>query len=255
LLPKLLIFLPTYNEARNLRELVAALRRFRPEAHLLILDDASPDGTGAIADELARSLLDVAVIHRSGKLGLGSAHIQGMDHAVAGGYDVLVTMDCDFTHRPEDVGLLVGALASRRLDLVIGSRYRHPEGIKDWPMWRRAITRTAHLLTRTLLGIRYDATNAFRAYDVATLRRVPYREIRANGYSFMFEMVLACVVAGLRIDEVPVQLPIRQSGESKISRAEVAKAIWSLGRLSLARAPARLSQLIPAKKKSSDDVR
>jgi dolichol-phosphate mannosyltransferase len=248
---KVLIFLPTYNEARNLGELVGALRRYQPDAQLLILDDASPDGTGEIADELARTLPRIEVIHRTGKLGLGSAHVMGMDRAIAGGYDVLVTMDCDFTHRPEDVGLLVEALAARRLELVIGSRYQHPDGVRDWLIWRRAITRTAHLLTRTLLGIRYDATNAFRAYDVRALGRVPYREIRADGYSFMFEMVFACVAAGLRIDEVPVQLPIRQSGESKISRAEVAKAIVSLGRLSLARFAAQVSR---AKKRSTNDV-
>jgi dolichol-phosphate mannosyltransferase len=235
-----LVFLPTYNEANNLPPLVRDLRRLYPDAHLLVMDDNSPDGTGQIADDLARQHPDhVRVIHRPGKLGLGSAHVLGMDYAVEHAYRTLVTMDCDYTHRPEDVGALLQAVTERSLEFVIGSRYHHPEGIADWPWTRRAITRTAHLLTRSLLGIRYDATNAFRAYSVAALRRVDYHSIRSNGYSFMFEMVHCCVRAGLKIEEVPVQMPIRQAGESKISRVEVARAILALARLSVARVTSR----------------
>jgi dolichol-phosphate mannosyltransferase len=246
--------LPTYNEVSNLPRLVGDLRRLYPDAHLLIVDDNSPDGTGPAADELERTHpAHVRVIHRAGKLGLGSAHVLGMDHAVEHGYRTFVTMDCDYTHRPEDVGLLVKALNERQLDLVIGSRYEHPNGIADWTLLRRAITRTAHLLTRSLLGFRYDATNAFRAYRTAALQRVDYRGIRSDGYSFMFEMVHRCVGAGFGIGEIPVQLSLRQAGESKISRAEIGKAIVALGRLSAARAAARFGGHGPAP--SKDDRR
>lgn len=232
---RILIALPTYNEARNLRALVERLRAEVPAAHLLVVDDASPDGTGAIADELAASIPELKVRHRSGKLGLGTAHVLAMDAAVEGGYRLLVTMDCDFTHKPEDVRRLIAVTDETGADLVIGSRYAHPNGIATWSIWRRAVTRTAHLLTRVLLGIPHDATNAFRVFQVEALRRVPYAAVHGDGYSFMFEMVFACMAAGLRVVEVPVELPIRQAGESKISRAEILKAIAALFRLSGAR--------------------
>jgi dolichol-phosphate mannosyltransferase len=232
----LLIFVPTYNEASNLPRLVGDLRRLYPDADVLIVDDNSPDGTGDIADQLAIDHpAHVKVLHRTGKLGLGSAHVLGMNHAVEHGYRVLLTMDCDYTHRPEDIALLVKTLDDHHLDLVIGSRYAHPDGIADWTLARRMITRTAHLATRVLLGFSYDATNAFRAYDTAGLKRVDYNSIRSDGYSFMFEMVNCCVRAGLTIDQVPVQLPLRRAGESKISQREVVKALLALGRLSIAR--------------------
>lgn len=249
--PETVIVLPTYNEVRNLGQLVPDLRTQCPNADILIIDDGSPDGTGALADELARTIPGVRVIHRSGKLGLGSAHVRGMDEALAGGYRILVTMDCDYTHRPQDVPLLIAALKDKGVDMVIGSRYHHPEGIITWPLWRRAVTRTAHLFTRFLLGIPFDATNAFRAYSTAALRRVPYQAIQGDGYSFMFEMVFACMEVGLRVDQVPVVLPIRQAGESKISRMEVAKAVSALGRLSLARV-GRLRQT-PAARTAEDN--
>ena len=235
-MPDTLIVVPTFNEAGNLARLVGDLRRNVPDARVLVIDDDSPDGTGRIADELAKADDHVSVEHRARKSGLGSAHVLGMERALSTGAEVLVTMDCDYTHKPEDVPTLLARLAVGDVDLVIGSRWQHPEGISDWPLSRRLITRTAHFMTTHLLGIRFDATNAFRAYRTQALRSVPFKDVRAEGYSFMFEMVFACLAAGLRIVEVPVQLPIRQAGESKISKAEIAKAVLSLGRLSLARA-------------------
>ena len=231
-----LIVLPTYCEARNIGRLLRDLARLQPDADLLVVDDGSPDGTGAVAEEAARELPRVTVLQRGGKLGLGTAHVAGMDRALAGPYDVLVTMDCDYTHRPEDVSRLVAALRERGADLVIGSRYEDASSIRDWPLWRRGVTRTAHFLTQHLLGMPFDATNAFRAYRTTALARVPYKSIRGDGYSFMFEMVYACVGAGLVIEQVSVELPLRQAGESKISRVEIARAIVALGRLTSARA-------------------
>jgi dolichol-phosphate mannosyltransferase len=204
-----------------------------PGAHLLVIDDGSPDGTGSIVDEIARTKPVVRIIHRPRKMGLGSAHVLGMDKAIEGNYRVLVTMDCDYTHRPEDVPRLVAGLDQNGgIDLVIGSRYHHPFGITSWPFWRRVVTRTAHTLTRALLDIPWDATNAFRAYRVDALRKVRFHEIKGEGFSFMFEMVYTCMVDGLRIDHVPVVLPIRRSGKSKISRKEVGRAVAALARLS-----------------------
>lgn len=235
-----LIALPTYNEVRNIGRLVDDLRREVPDADLLIIDDGSPDGTGAAAEAAAARHERVHVVHRAGKLGLGTAHVLAMERALAHPYRVLVTMDCDYTHRPEDVGRLIHALEG--YDFVVGTRYEHPQGISDWPIWRRAVTRTAHLLTRTLLGLPFDATNAFRAYRVESLAAVPFRDVHGDGYSFMFEMVYICRLAGLRMTQIPVQLPIRQAGRSKISRKEVAKAVAALGRLTLHRAKRELGE-------------
>jgi len=229
-----LIALPTYDEAENVEPMIRELRACDAKTHILVVDDDSPDGTGRIADRLASEISGVTVVHRARKSGLGSAHQRAMDIAVERGYRVLVTMDVDFTHRPEDVARLVSALDEGGLDLAVGSRYlKH--GIDTWPLWRRAISRTAHLATRLCLGIRHDATNAFRAFRVDALRRVAYRDVKGDGYSFMFELVFACTRAGLAIGEVPVDMPFRRAGESKISRREVAKALVALFRLTLSR--------------------
>jgi glycosyltransferase involved in cell wall biosynthesis len=235
--------LPTYNEAGNIARLVADLRRVDPSLHLLIVDDNSPDGTGGIADDLVRATENVAVLHRPGKLGLGSAHVAGLDRAVDGGYQTVVTMDCDYTHLPADVPKLLEALESQQADVAAGSRYGHAAGVRDWPVWRQMITKTAHFCTVNLLGIPFDATSAFRAYRTSALKRVPYRTIRGDGYSFIFEMLFTCVQEGLRIAEVPMEMPIRQAGQSKISRIEIVRALVTLMRLSSARAARQLKLL------------
>lgn len=230
-----LILLPTYNEAGNLACLVRDLRDLNAHWQILIVDDASPDGTGAIADALAREISYVEVMHRKGKLGLGSAHQCAMDKAIAAGCQVLVTMDVDYTHRPEDVGRLLYALENGPLDVVVGSRYGSVNGIRAWPLWRRVISRSAHLSTKYLLGIPVDATSAFRAYRVDALARTPYREVRGDGYAFMFEMLMACMRCGLKVGDVGVEMPFRNEGESKISRAEIFRGLTTLARLTLKR--------------------
>lgn len=229
--PDTLVVLPTYDEAANLARLVDELRACDPRLDLLIVDDASPDGTGRIADELAARLPRIEVVHRAGKLGLGSAHILGMRRADTRGYRTVVTMDCDYTHLPRDVARLVAALDGERADLAVGSRYVDSGSMADWPLPRRIITRTAHFCTRRLLGIPGDATSGFRAYRVEALRRVPYADVRGDGYSFIFELLFVCLGAGLKVIEVPVRTPIRQAGESKISRLEIVRAVATLARL------------------------
>jgi glycosyltransferase involved in cell wall biosynthesis len=241
-----LIVLPTYNEAGNIGRLIADLRRADPLTHLLVIDDNSPDGTGRIADEAAATTPGVKVVHRSGKLGLGTAHVLGIDHAIAGGYQTLVTMDCDYTHNPADVPRVIAALAAEQADVAVGSRYAHQDGVPDWPLWRKVVTRTAHVCTKYMLGIPADATSAFRAYRVSSLARVPYREIKGDGYSFIFELLFSCMMADLVVAEVPCQFPIRQAGKSKISRIEVLRAIKALGRLSATRAAVQLKKLTRA---------
>lgn len=223
--------LPTYDEAGNLERLLREMRGLYPHARLMVIDDASPDGTGAVADRVAAELPGIEVVHRSGKLGLGSAHILGLDRAVELGCRYVATMDCDFTHRPEDLRLLLESLEQRQADLAVGSRYVDPASMADWPLQRRLITRTAHALTRYLLGIPGDATSGFRLYRTAALRRVPYRQVKSEGYSFIFELLFACLREGLAVVEVPVLTPIRQAGESKISRLEILRAVETLLRL------------------------
>jgi dolichol-phosphate mannosyltransferase len=240
---KILIVLPTYNEASNLGRLVGDLRRECPEADLLVVDDNSPDGTGDVADQLAATMPGIHVFHRPGKLGLGSAHIMGLDRAVYGGYDIAVTMDCDYTHKPSDVPRLLAALEGEHADVAAGSRYNHADGVSDWPMWRVAISRTAHFCTKHVLGVPHDATSAFRAYRTEALRRVPYQLIRGNGYAFVFEMIFHCVQIGLKIAEVPMQMPIRQAGQSKISRMEIVRAVVTMARLASTRAETQVKLL------------
>lgn len=234
MLERNLIVIPTYNEAQNVERLVREIRQI-DDSDILVVDDNSPDGTGEIADALARQEPGVSVMHRPGKLGLGSAHIRGMERAAQQGYATVLTMDCDFTHPPEYIPKLRRALFERGADLVVGSRYLREDGIADWALWRRAVTRTADILTSVLLGLRFDATNALRIYRVAALDLEEIRAIRADGYSFMFEVLFDCQRNGMKIEQIPVHLPLREAGKSKISRIEVLKAIRGLLRLSLVR--------------------
>lgn len=226
-----LAVLPTYNEAGNILRLTRDLRSCVPAMDVFIVDDNSPDGTGALADEAARALERVAVLHRPAKLGLGSAHLTGMRRALEGGYDVVLTMDCDYTHPPQEVPRLLAALEERRADIAVGSRYIDSDAIDDWPLSRRIISRCAHLCTKHVLSLPGDATTAFRAYRVSALRRVPFEDVRGDGYSFIFELLHLCVRAGFKLVEVPVRAPVRQAGVSKISRIEIVRAVKTVVRL------------------------
>jgi dolichol-phosphate mannosyltransferase len=217
--------------------LIQKIESCDPESEILIVDDASPDGTGLRADEIKKSRSGFHVIHRSGKLGIGSAHVAGLNYAVKQGFDTAITMDCDFTHRPEFLPVLRSALAEKSADIVIGSRYLQSGSIRDWPFVRRVITRTAHFMTYFLLGLSYDCTNALRCYRLSRIPMATVNAITTNGYAFMVEFIFVCHRAGLSIDQIPVDLPVRNFGVSKISKAEVLKAIGRLFVLATQRLP------------------
>jgi dolichol-phosphate mannosyltransferase len=228
------VALPTYNEAENLPDIAPAIT-----AHgyrLLIIDDGSPDGTGAIADRLASGSRAVGVLHRPNKDGLGPAYAAGFDRALTEGADIVVEMDADFSHDPADLPRLIAAIDDGA-DLAIGSRYVPGGSTPDWPLLRRLISRGGNLYARIMLGIpTRDATAGFRAFRAEALRRLPYRDAEASGYGFQVEMAWRAHQLGLRIAEVPISFRDRTRGQSKMGLRIVAEAmrlvtVWGIGRI------------------------
>lgn len=228
------IVVPTYNERENLPELEKALRREVPEAHLLIVDDGSPDGTGQIADELARARPgEVHVLHRAGKLGLGTAYVAGFRRALDLGYERIVQMDCDFSHAPSAVpGLLEALEVGGGADLVLGSRYVAGGGTVNWGVLRKVISRGGSAYARAVLGVRYrDLTGGFKAWRRDALAAIPLEKVSAQGYCFQIEMTLRAHRQGRRIREVPITFVDRRVGKSKMSKKIVLEAVvrcWEL---------------------------
>jgi dolichol-phosphate mannosyltransferase len=232
---KILIFVPTYNERENAPEMVRQLLALPLDADLLFLDDNSPDGTGILLDELAAANSRLRVIHRFGRQGVGSAHTAGINWAYEHGYDILVTMDCDFTHSPDDIPPMLAAAAAGA-DLVVASRYLQPNSLPGWNLLRRLLTNLGHLLTRTFLGMTYDASGALRVYDLRRIPKAAFALVRARGYAFFFESLFVLHCNKLKIAEVPIRLPARTYGHSKMSFREAlrsARQVVSLGVASL----------------------
>lgn len=224
------IVIPTYNELENIGLLITGIQDLPIAAEIIIVDDNSPDGTGQLADELASLHPNVRVVHRVGKLGLGTAHLTGMRTALSLGAQRVVTMDADFSHHPRYLPALFGALD--RFDLVIGSRYVAGGGTLYCTAPRRALSRAANLFARTVLSLKAsDATAGFRGYHRVVLESIPLDRIVSNGYSFLIEMLYLCQRQGWRIGEVPILFENRQRGASKISRAEIARACQTVIRL------------------------
>ena len=226
---KRLIFVPTYNERDNVEPMVRELLALDLDADLLFLDDGSPDGTGVILDELAAGIESLSVIHRTGKLGIGTAHQRGIRYAYAHDYDELVTLDCDFTHKPADILKLLDAL--RGHDLATGSRYMNPGSLPNWNLLRRSLTGVGHFLTRRLLSIKYDATGALRAYDLRRIHPGIFDKVEAGGYGFFFESMFVLTRAGYTVGEFPIVLPARTYGTSKMSLTETVRSGTQLMRL------------------------
>ncbi len=220
-----LVTLATYNERDNLPELVRAIFDVAPQVHVLVIDDNSPDGTGQLADELSAADPRVRVLHRAGKLGLGTASIAGMTYAIERGYDFMLNMDADFSHHPRYIpGLLAGMTD---YDVMIGSRYVPGGGVPGWPLKRRLMSKAINTYARLLLRLpARDTSGAFRCYRVASLRQIDFTRVISRGYSFQEEMLYWCRRGGCRIGETPIVFEDRRHGASKINRTEALAALW-----------------------------
>jgi dolichol-phosphate mannosyltransferase len=228
------VIVPTYNERDNIGPLVEALVALPVVDRVIVVDDASPDGTGAIADELAQRHPQLEVIHRAGKLGLGTAYVAGIQRALTRPVDGVLTMDADFSHHPRYIPALVAESGDH--DLVIGSRYVPGGGTLNWGPGRRCLSWTANFVARSALGLSAgDCTAGFRCYQRELIARIDLDAIRSNGYSFLVEMLYRCQQAGCRVGEVPILFENRRLGASKISRGEIVKAVMTVLRLSLER--------------------
>jgi glycosyltransferase involved in cell wall biosynthesis len=226
-----LVIVPTYNEKENISRLVTRLRALAGDVHVLVVDDNSPDGTGAIADGLADSDAGVFVLHRAGKLGLGTAYKAGFAFGLEQGYGLLCTMDADFSHSPESLPALL-AKARNGYDLVVGSRYVPGGAVEGWPTSRKILSYGANWLAHLVLGVSIrDCTAGFRCYQRQVLERVDLDAIFSSGYSFLIEMAFHVQRAGFRCGEVPITFVNRTVGDSKISKTEIYKAFYTLLRL------------------------
>jgi dolichol-phosphate mannosyltransferase len=220
-----LVVLPTYNEAENIDDVLTRLRRAVPDAHVLVVDDHSPDGTADRADKLALELGNIEVLRRPAKAGLGSAYRAGFRIGLARGYDALVEMDSDLSHEPEALPMLLAAVEDGA-DLAIGSRYVPGGRIPDWPWPRRAISRFGNLYARALLGVSvHDATAGFRVYSRRALERLDLDAVRADGYGFQVEMVYLVEHDDGRVVERPIEFRDRTLGHSKMSSRIVVEAL------------------------------
>jgi len=235
--PGAVVCLPTYNERENLEAMLRALGD--KDLHVLVVDDNSPDGTGELADKLAEELDYVSVLHRPGKEGLGPAYLAGFRRALAEGAELVLEMDCDFSHNPADVPRLVAAAADA--DLVLGSRYVEGGGVRNWGLLRRIISAGGSWYARVLLGAPvHDLTGGFKCYRRAVLEAIDLDAIHSKGYAFQIETTYRALRAGFRVVEVPITFVDREAGGSKMSKAIVAEAIWKVPLLRLAAVAGRL---------------
>lgn len=222
------VMLATYNEASNVRPIYDQIRAYLPDAAVLFVDDNSPDGTGAVIDGLCRTDSRIHVIHRPRKLGIGSAHREGMAWAYSQGIRYLVTMDSDMAHSPDYIGQFLAA--ARDADVVVGTRFSERRSLQGWSIGRKILTHAGHWLTHWLLAIPYDATGAFRCYDLQRVPRAFLDCVASNSYSFFFESMHVLCVNGYRIREIPIQLPARTYGTSKMRWRDAISSLLHLFR-------------------------
>ncbi|MGH8825681.1 MAG: polyprenol monophosphomannose synthase [Jiangellaceae bacterium] len=231
---QVLVVIPTYDEALTIRTAVGGVRVTVPEADILVVDDGSPDGTGAIADALAACDGHVHVIHRARKEGLGAAYVAGFRWGLGRGYGTVVEMDADGSHRPDELPGLLSALVGA--DLVLGSRYVPGGRVVNWPRRREVLSRGGNLYTRLALGVPLrDVTGGYRAYRAGALRRLGLDDVASQGYCFQVDLAWRAVRAGMRIVEVPITFVERVEGTSKMSGAIVREALWQVTRWGVAR--------------------
>lgn len=224
---RILVSLATYNERDNLAPLLAEIQKMLPDADVLVIDDNSPDGTGKLADELASANPHLHVMHRPGKLGLGTATLAAMRYAVANDYDFLVNMDADFSHHPRYLPGILAGMDSH--DIMIGSRYIRGGGCENWPWKRRLISLSVNALVRLLMRIpARDCSGAYRCYRVARLPDARLERTVSRGYSFQQEVLYRCRKAGFRIGEAPIVFAERRAGQSKVNLREAARSMATL---------------------------
>ncbi|GAA4861656.1 polyprenol monophosphomannose synthase [Kitasatospora terrestris] len=243
-LGKVLVIIPTYNEAENVERIVSRVRTAVPEVHVLVADDNSPDGTGEIADKIASEDGNVHVMHRKGKEGLGAAYLAGFRWGIDAGYDVLVEMDADGSHQPEELHRLLTAL--RTADLVLGSRWVPGGGTVNWPPHRQLLSKGGSLYSRVLLNVPIrDVTGGYRAFRKHTLLGLGMDEVASQGYCFQVDLAWRAVKAGFKVAEVPITFVEREHGASKMSRNIVVEALW---RVTVWGVGARVAKLTGKKK-------
>jgi len=243
---RVLVVVPTYDERENLPGALERLRTHVPDADVLVVDDGSPDGTGELAEKIAEreaaqdGTRRVHVLHRAGKLGLGTAYVAGFGWALERGYDVVVEMDADGSHRAQDLPLLLAGIADA--DLVLGSRWVPGGSVLNWPMSRHVLSRGANTYTRIVLGIPLrDATGGFRAYRADLLGKLGLDDVASQGYCFQVDMAWRAVRTGARVVEVPITFVERELGHSKMSRAIVLEALVSVTRWGIAERSRRVA--------------
>jgi dolichol-phosphate mannosyltransferase len=252
---RLWLFLPTYNEVGNLDKVVRAtvesLERVAPnDWRVLVVDDASPDGTGKLADDLATELPGVEVLHRTAKDGLGKAYLAGFRHSVEQGAEFVIVMDADFSHDPDHLAALIEA--AQTSDLVIGSRYVEGGEILDWPRLRRFLSRFGSIYARAILGVRvHDLTSGFRCVRRQVLETIEPSTLRAQGYVFNIELTYRALLAGFTVAEVPITFRDREAGQSKMSLPIAFEALMLVPRLRLELSGRRRRQLRAAGRKAS----
>jgi dolichol-phosphate mannosyltransferase len=239
--PRAVLCLPTYNERENLESMIEALGEVldTERDRVLVIDDGSPDGTGEIADRLAAELGWVSVLHRESKEGIGPAYIAGFRRALADGAELVLEMDCDFSHDPADVPRLIAATGEA--DLVLGSRYARGGGTRNWSLLRRFVSRGGCLYAQVILGLRVrDLTGGFKCFRRVALEALDLEELHAHGYAFQIETTYRVTRAGLRVKEVPITFTERRAGASKMTGSIVTEAMWRVPLLRLRALAGRL---------------
>jgi dolichol-phosphate mannosyltransferase len=226
-----LVCIPTYNERENVESIVRAVLRADPRVDVLVVDDASPDGTGALADALAKESPRVQVLHRAGKAGLGKAYLAAFDWALQRNYSLVLEMDADFSHDPAYLPTLLDR-ASTDADLVLGSRWVKGGGTRNWGIGRQLISRGGSLYARTILGVDIrDLTGGFKCFRAEVLRAIDLPSVTSSGYGFQIELTYRAIKKGFRVVEVPIVFEDRRVGQSKMSRAIVLEAlamVWKI---------------------------
>lgn len=233
-----LVVLPTYNEAENLGPIVSAIFEASPDVDVLVVDDNSPDGTGRLADDLAAHEPRLTVLHRPGKQGLGRAYLAGFEVARQRGYELVIEMDADFSHDPKYLPEMIAR--AEHADLVVGSRNIEGGGAINWGVGRQVLSKGGSLYARTILGVPvHDLTTGFKCFRREVLDALDLETVTSTGYSFQIELTYRTIRAGFRVDEMPIVFVDRRVGQSKMSRAIFAEALWRVWAMRLSRPGAR----------------